>query len=682
MANLIKKITRGITNERHCIQIRVYLLFLYCGFPFSVIAAEPDLALVSESEYFADIPVVESVTNLKQARSEIPAAVSIIDSEMIRASGARSLADLFRLAPGMQVANPRIEVPSVTYHGPADRNSRRMLILIDGRSSYSAFIGKVNWSNLSVALEDIERIEIVRGPNTVTYGANAFLGTINIITRHAAQTHGTTLKAAAGNHDILDGLVRVGTGFSGGDVRLSASYSAEDGLDDIPDDLQTASLNLRADLQPGIDDTIFINLGVAETTAGVGAEDNLLNPPTDREKFSHSQQIRWQHRFSVDNEFSLQFYHNYLENRLEFFTEPLPLPPPYNGIQIPINNDGEEHRYDLEMKHLFKPFDAVRLAWGLGAREDTAQSEASFASNETLKNRSSRLFGNAEWYVTDATVINAGLMIENNDLTGTDASPRLALNYHLSHTDTVRLAWSRARRIPSLFEEFADTELTYQNFLIDKYDDAEGSLDVETMNSYELGYLGHFPTTDLTLDVRLYRDHIVDFITQVRIPAPDFRDGFAQSYRNDGEVTVDGLDIELTYKPSHHSRIILSTAFMHATAENFSANSIYTEDHYEASVPDYSGSLLAMHRFAENWYASAGFYWVNELLWLGEAASRNHKPVDAYTRLDLRLARRMRFTGVNGELALVVQNAGDEYEDFRTGHIFDSRTFVTLQLDF
>jgi iron complex outermembrane receptor protein len=117
-------------------------------------------------------------------QSDAPGAVSIIDRAMISASGARNIHELFRLVPGFQVGMHTGNQPLVGYHGLSDEAPRRMLVQVDGRSVYSPyFIAGVEWNQIGVDIDDIERIEVFRGSNSATYGSNAFLGVANIITR-------------------------------------------------------------------------------------------------------------------------------------------------------------------------------------------------------------------------------------------------------------------------------------------------------------------------------------------------------------------------------------------------------------------------------------------------------------------------------------------------------------------
>lgn len=671
-------------SVNHVRVVALSLALLSGAFNSTQALAQSSESLLSEQEFFSPIPSVTSVTRLPQVRAETPAAITLIDNTMIRASGARNLVDIFRLVPGFQVAFPVPDTPTLTYHGLGERLSRRMLILIDGRSAYGAFIGNINWANLNLALEDIDRIEVIRGPNSASYGANAFLGTINIITRHAAQIRDTKFRLSAGNHAILDGFAETSTHFSAGDVRISAQYQSDNELDERDDDIKLKSLSLRADLLPGQDDSLMINLGYGQTHTQVGADDNTLNPVNSRLRTLHSEQIEWQHQTPAGDQFSLQFFHNYYSNDQDYLTDPFPdsAPPPLRGVQIPISNDGVEHRYDIEFNQTFTSSDSLRFAWGAGMREDSAQSLEYFNTSDTLTNQSSRLFGSSEWKPDPDVVINSGLMLEKNDVSSTQASPRLALNYHLQDNHTLRVAASKAQRIPTLFEQYADRSLTYNGYLIDQMELSHGQLENESMLSYELGYLLQLPDDQISLDLRLYRDRIKNAITLIKVPSVEIRDNYALDYDNRNEITVDGLDLELTYRPQRATRLILTLAFMEGTANPQGADVVYDKRHIEASIPDFSASLLVMHHFANNWYASLAAYWVDDMFWLADTDPGNRKPAQGYSRLDLRLARSFRSADYHSELSLVVQNVGADYDEFFPRQLFSTRAFVNFELGF
>ena len=177
------------------------------------------------------LPVVLTPARLKQNRSEVPASVSVIDRKMITASGIRRIPELFRLIPGTAVGARDGWNHVVSYHGTNYRDSRRMQVLIDGRSIYQAGLATVNWNDIPLAIEDIERIEIVRGPSTASYGANAFLGVINIISRHPADSDRWKLMARRGSGNTEDYLLSHAGQFAKGEFRITAHSRRDDGFD-------------------------------------------------------------------------------------------------------------------------------------------------------------------------------------------------------------------------------------------------------------------------------------------------------------------------------------------------------------------------------------------------------------------------------------------------------------------
>jgi iron complex outermembrane receptor protein len=172
----------------------------------------PMTQAAEEDMFFSELPIVASVSRLPQRLADAPTSVTVIDREMIRSLPIRDLNDIFRLVPGFQTYPNNTEAARVTYHGLTDEEfSPRLQVLVDGRSMYSsAFRNGVNWAVIPVAIEDIERIEVVRGTNAVSYGSNAFLGVINIITVDPSLVQGFSVTANHGNQGIRDYSLRTG----------------------------------------------------------------------------------------------------------------------------------------------------------------------------------------------------------------------------------------------------------------------------------------------------------------------------------------------------------------------------------------------------------------------------------------------------------------------------------------
>ena len=199
-------------------------LFLCCLAPESF-AQGQDLFLDEP------LPEVLTATRLKQAPAAVPGSVSVIDRTLIEASGARDIPELMRLVPGMMVGYSNGNQSTVNYHGGRVSEARRLQVLIDGRSVYRPGLATVDWTDLPLAIEDIERIEVFRGPNTVSYGANALMGVISIITRQPADATGTRIKYTRGERGINDWYGSQGFSSENADFLLSLSGQSDNGFD-------------------------------------------------------------------------------------------------------------------------------------------------------------------------------------------------------------------------------------------------------------------------------------------------------------------------------------------------------------------------------------------------------------------------------------------------------------------
>ena len=265
--------------------------------------------------------------------------LTVIDRRMIDASGATEIPDLLRLAAGFQIAHAGGTRTSVTYHGMSDEYSRRIQVLVDGRSIYMPANGGVDWPDVPVSMEDIDRIEVLRGPNGVAFGANSFMGVVNIITRHAEETHGTYAKVQAGEGNYQKAVLRQGGRVGDLDFRVTLEQQSDDGFDDvtftgkprpysIKDDKQSSKLTFRGDYRAGVNDYINIGFGLNQGPRGQGyissgSDGNWdvdLEPAFDTYNRRHFQQLKWRRIFSSDDEFHLNVYHNYTDTQAAYTT--------------------------------------------------------------------------------------------------------------------------------------------------------------------------------------------------------------------------------------------------------------------------------------------------------------------------------------------------------------------------
>lgn len=643
--------------------IALLLVALTAGLsaPARVSAAPADTGEhpVSETYFLQEVPVVLSVSRLSQPVSETPSAITVIDREMIRASGFRELADLFRLVPGVYVSYLNGHQPIVSYHGLSDQFSRRMQVLVDGRSVYLPPTGGVDWDDLPLAIEDIERIEVIRGPSAAAHGANSFLGVISIITRHASQDRGTFLSVTKGEKGIGDGVLRYGGNQGALDYRLTLGYRSDDGFDSVNDSQRVQLFNLRADYRLTDKDTLEIHAGFNGGTRGLpGFGDNPVDHPRDARITAHFQQLKWQRMFDANNELSVQFYHIHHKTSDVSLTLPLPLP---GSPQFIVDDSDNAHRYDLELQHTFSTHPDWRWVWGGSVRLDTDVSPTKFSA--PVNTRLQRVFAHAEWRLSPKLLLNAGAMVEHNDITGTDVSPRIALNYHLTPHDTLRASVSQALRTPVLFEQQAQFRFVLGPVVVPRFI-SSGGLRPEQIVSREVGYIGDRFDSRLSVDVKVYRDHIGDLIG-------DTPGAFPRDIRNADAADLTGTETQIRLSIARGTRIIANYARQIINSHDFFRS-------YSTSAPVNSLSLLAMHQFPGNFSASVGYYQQGDMKALGPG-----ERTDFYRRLDLRLAQAFRAGAARGEVAVVLQNLlNDNYTDFRQDNIFNKRGYLTLRLEF
>lgn len=218
------------------------------------------------------LPTVLSATRLEQAPAEIPGSMTVLNRELIQASGARSVPELLRLVPGMHIGYRRGNQANVNYHGTNVTEARRLQVLVDGRSVYRSGLATVDWAELALNIEDIDRIEVFRGPNTAAYGANALMGVINIITRLPLETQGTSLKYTHGKRGVRDWYARHGGGDMQHSWRLSLASQQDDGFDhdddgnDYRDSLRSSRMNLRHLWQMAPNQSLDWQLSASETS--------------------------------------------------------------------------------------------------------------------------------------------------------------------------------------------------------------------------------------------------------------------------------------------------------------------------------------------------------------------------------------------------------------------------------
>lgn len=650
-------------------------------------------AQAEDDPYFSSMPVVASVSRLPQRLADAPTAVTVIDREMIRSLPIRDLNDVFRLVPGFQTYPNTTEAARVTYHGLTDEEfSPRLQVLVDGRSMYSpAFRNGTNWALIPVALDDIERIEIVRGTNAVSYGSNAFLGVINIITVDPALVRGVSVSTNYGNQNVRDQSVRTGGKLGeSGDFRFTFRQQNDDGLRnqyDWIDSYYSRLFDFRADFALTERDSLQVSAGHVSAVTQRGRLDmatgqsNPGNPIRDFDQSSSFLQFQWRRALSLDSDFVLRYAYS-VDKGSEAFVNPGGGSP---YIYDPWGAEGARH--EIEALHNLRLSETVRLAWGGSWRQDAVSAQTTLAGQSDVRRDVSRLFGNLEWKPAAWLTANLGLSGEEDRLAGAHFAPRASLAFHLNPRNTLRVGASRAYRTGSTVDYRGDwwNGAKYQFR-------GDPNMPSERMDTLEIGYLGDWRDWRMSLDVRLFDEKVHNRL--LVIDRNDDDNTIPDAMTAIQDVRMRGIEYQWRWQPFNSTRLVLSQMFIDIDAEYLASalanpnNSLHSAQKFshidalsEYGTPHRSSSLLLIQKLPYGLEFSAAAYWQSKMKW-----SINTEALK-YRRIDTKLAYPFRVAGMGGELAWTIQSLNGAHFEYKAynvpaDRIVERRQWISLRLDF
>ncbi|MDX1804062.1 MAG: TonB-dependent receptor [Alcanivorax sp.] len=484
---------------------------------FDTLAMMPDMSMTAAP---SDKPaMVLTPARVSEPQSEVPASVTVIDRQLIVASGARELYEVLRLVPGMAAMKVDGNVPTVSYHPTQAVDVRRMLVLVDGRSVYQPGLARVSWNDLPLDLDDVERIEVTRGPAAAAYGANAFTGVINIITRDPRDVNKQSLTVRGGNNGVADGRLSVGDHFAGGAWRVNAARRSDNGYDkpyqqiDPHDAKQVEMLNSEWVRELDGANTLTLQAGGSRSRLQRREEAGLRDiGQYQSDPLEHSKRFfgaaQWLHEFDPGHQLKITSYGQYSKDITNYrlcYNDPFD---PSAGLGsgggilyskelrdlFEANNndldatlasaasdpallqrymtlrgatnapfcadttlDIRETRYDLEVQDTRQFTDWARLVSGINLRYDEGASQAYLSGSSD--NVSYRAFGNLALKLVDPVTLNLGGYWEHDQISGRQFSPRLGLNWQVFPGHYLRYVFSKAIRTPDIYEDRAHINL-------------------------------------------------------------------------------------------------------------------------------------------------------------------------------------------------------------------------------
>jgi iron complex outermembrane recepter protein len=658
-----------------------------------------------EDMFFSDLPIVASVSRLPQRLADAPTSVTVIDREMIRSLPIRDLNDIFRLVPGFQTYPNTTEAARVTYHGLTDEEfSPRLQVLLDGRSMYSsAFRNGVNWAILPVALDDIERIEIVRGTNAVSYGSNAFLGVINIITVDPSLVRNFSATTSYGSQNLRDYGIRAGGKLGeAGNFRFTYRQQNDDGLTnryDWIDSFASRLFDLRADFALNERDSLQLSVGhiSALTQRGRLQREALVvsnpgNPIRDFDQTNTYAQVLWRRVFSAGSELSVRYA--YSEDwGTEAFTnpgKPSNTPPVAPYRYDPWGAAGSRH--EIEAQHNLNASETTRIVWGGSWRTDLVSADTALENMGSVRRNVGRVFGNLEWKPAKWFTGNVGLAGEDDSMAGNNVSPRLSAAYHFNPQNTLRVGASRAYRTGSV----VDYRGSYHNGA--KYQFAgDPDMPSERMDTFEIGYLGDWRRQRMSLDVRLFNEKVYDRL--LVIDRNNGNDLIPDAMTAIQDVRMRGVEYQWRWQPFDATRLVVNQSFLRADAEFTpsalanTVNSLYElssiqtyakrqsiDDLTERGAPRRATSILLLQKLPLGFEFSAAGYWQDKVKWSVNTWG------EKYHRVDVRLGYPFHLGSSRGEVAYVVQSLNGGHPEYKAyddpaDRVVERRQWLSLRLD-
>jgi len=626
-----------------------FAIFALAALPFHCFAGS-DLEPIDDS-----MAVVLTPTRLRQSLADVPASVTVITAEMISNFGIRNIPDALRLVPGMAVAQVTGNDYRVNYHGTNILVPRRMNVLIDGISIYRAAFAQVNWKEMPIAIDDIERIEVTRGSNSASYGANSMLAIINIISKHPSEVDGTTFKVGYGTNSSASVMARHGGKIGESTTyRVSIERNQDQGFDSVfgktpgHDSTRLNKLMFRSITEIGQNESLDLQADVVQGLKEIPFADKYQSsfPNITTQDFYLS--ALWRKSISPTHDVQIQAYVTQHRNDQPWTTCPptaMFLPemfalwqanPSYAGAILSgkkpsggsasdnalakaaivaitklgaraaqptcvnANQNYSEHRADIEAQDTFVFSDNLRMVAGVGFRKDLGDSQTYLGGN--ANNNTWKAFSNIEYKPVKSLNINAGGFFEKDSITGSSFSPRLAANFHVNDNNTLRFVMSKAVRMPDIQEQRANWTYMATNFssplngtnqgLFFQSARASGNLTGEKNTSKEIGLLMNYPQLGILFDAKVFEEKLDDLISE-KLQLASFLP------TNSNSATLRGAEFQLSYIPSDRWMAHMGYSYLinHAS-------SIFEQSQYAK----HSGMLSITHLLPSGWRASFAYY--------------------------------------------------------------------------
>lgn len=609
---------------------------------------------------------VTSASRRPEPLSEAASAIFVITANDIRRSGATSIPEALRLAPGLHVARLDARRWAISARGFNGEFANKLLVQIDGRSVYTPVHSGVNWDVQDVLLEDVERIEVIRGPGATQWGANAVNGVINIITKSAHETRGGYLTAGAGTEQRGWFGARWDDALGDyGSYRVYGKYFRRD-ESDLPDDAGGGAddwwqgrVGFRADWNaPGPDrfrlSGDLYQAGISRLFPVVTSSPAEPSQPQWRDNRNRGGNLlgSWTHEPSETNKYSLQAYVDWTE-------------------ADPLIVDERVITFDIDFQNDLRPSDDHHVVWGVGYRRIRDDFDNEFTVAFDPSSRTTDLvsaFVQDSIRLSDTVSLTLGSKLEHNDYSGGEIQPSVRIVWVPNESHTVWGAISRAVRTPSRAESDVTIQVVQPGPTVVRYT-GNPALDAERLVAYELGYRVS-PTASLFVDATIFHhdyDNLVDVEAGtpfVESDPPPTHTVLPATFVNRGEAEARGLEVAARWQASRRWRLDLTYSYLKVEQSAASGDT-------EGNNPRHQAGLFSQFDLTDTVQLDG---WLRHVDDLGELG------ISDYTELDLRFGWKVRPAT---QLSLVGQNLLDaEHREFSGGTGIERSLYARIEQRF
>ena len=562
---------------------------------------------------------VTSVSKSAEPVSDAAAAVFVITREAILNSGARTLPEILRLAPNLQVAQITASSFAITARGFNGTAASKLLVLIDGRSVYTPYHSGVSWDAQEVLPEDIERIEVISGPGATLWGANAVNGVINITTRRSADTLGASAMVGGGNLEQRASL-------QNGD-RLGSTSSVRGYVDSFRTDQDLTATGAQAhdgwDKTQGgfrFDWTPAGDLVTLQGDSYRGSEDK--GGPPDESISGDNLLARWNHALDGGAALQVQAYYDYTD-----------------FSRAGLESD-DLSSYDLDVQHSFSWGARQGIVWGGGFRTEQDNFPTVLSSTQLLtflpQRRTlnySNIFFQDSISLSQTVKLMVGSKYEHDAYTGGEPLPNARLSWRVSDSNLLWAAASRAVRAPSrldrdLYEELGPVVVI-----------KGGNFQDEKLTAYELGYRTQ-PTTNSSISISTFYNVYTDLRSAEYSPGGALPAMFANLMRGN----TYGFEAWGDYQVRDWWRLSAGTNWLHEDLRFEPGSSGFGGSALAGDDPSYQFSLRSTMNIASRWIFNVDLRHVSAL---PNPVSPNYTELGAHLSWTISRAMSVGLTGSN-----------------------------------